>query len=101
MASPPPRSMVAHSPLAFVENTQAPVALIEVTSDGVSRRLEVTEELTKTYIKNDFSVSRIGDCYMTTLTNSQSLGAKAAQQPDSDVIKLLCERPFLVRRPED
>jgi hypothetical protein len=89
--------MIAHSPLAFVENNQARVALIEVTSDGTSRRLEVTEELTKTYIETDFSASRTGSCNMPILSSGQSLGTETAQQLESEVIKLLCEHPLLIR----
>lgn len=50
-------SMATHSPLAFVESTKAPVKLIEVTSDGHARRLEVTEGLIEGYIEKDFSAS--------------------------------------------
>jgi len=52
--------MATHSPLAFVENKAAPVKLIEVTSDGHARRLEVTDELIERYIEKDFSASRTG-----------------------------------------
>jgi len=50
-------STATHSPLAFVENKNAPVKLIEVTSDGHARRLEVTEDLIEGYIEKDFSAS--------------------------------------------
>jgi hypothetical protein len=46
-----------HSPLTFVENKESPVKLIEVTSDGHARRLEVTEDLIEGYIERDFSAS--------------------------------------------
>ena len=52
-------AMATHSPLAFVENKDAPVKLIEVTSDGHARRLEVTEDLIEQYIKKDFSASHL------------------------------------------
>ena len=43
---------------AFDDNTEAPIDLIEVTSDetGSSRRLAITEDLIKTYIEKDFGV---------------------------------------------
>jgi hypothetical protein len=46
-----------HSPLAFIEDKQAPVILIEVTSDGHAKRLQVTDDLIDGYIENDFSAS--------------------------------------------
>jgi len=61
-------SMATHSPLAFVENKAAPVKLIEVTSDGHARRLEVTDDLIEKYIEKDFSVSFTsfeGGCALT------------------------------------
>ena len=60
--------MAAHSPLAFVENKDVPVKLIEVTSDGHARRLEVSEELIERYIEKDFSASHTsvqGRCTLT------------------------------------
>jgi hypothetical protein len=60
--------MATHSPLAFVENKDAPVKLIEVTSDGHARRLEVTEELIEGYIEKDFSASFTGTGGRCTLT---------------------------------
>jgi len=53
-------STAAHSWLAFVENKDVPVKLIEVTSDGHARRLDVTEDLIEGYIEKDFSASSIG-----------------------------------------
>jgi hypothetical protein len=46
-----------HSPLAFIEDKQAPVILIEVTSDSHAKRLQVTDDLIDGYIENDFSAS--------------------------------------------
>jgi hypothetical protein len=60
--------MATHSPLAFVENQEAPVKLIEVTSDGHARRVEVTEGLVKGYIEKDFSASTSGGLYRRILT---------------------------------
>jgi hypothetical protein len=60
--------MATHSPLAFVENKDAPVKLIEVTSDGHARRLEVTEDLIEGYIEMDFSASFTGIGGGCTLT---------------------------------
>ncbi|KAH7396402.1 hypothetical protein BKA66DRAFT_455045 [Pyrenochaeta sp. MPI-SDFR-AT-0127] len=40
--------------LAFVPCGDAPVKLIEVTSDGTQSRLEVTQELVESYIERDF-----------------------------------------------
>jgi hypothetical protein len=53
-------STATHSPLAFVENIDAPVKLIEVTSDGHARRVEVTESLVGGYVEYDFSASPTG-----------------------------------------
>lgn len=43
---------------AFDPAGKAAIQLIEVASDGGSRRVEVTEELVKTYIERDYDVSR-------------------------------------------
>jgi hypothetical protein len=51
-----------------VENKDAPVKLIEVTSDGHARRLEVTEDLIKRYIEKDFSASPTVIGHRCTLT---------------------------------
>jgi hypothetical protein len=45
-----------YPPFFFVDDREAPVALIEVTSHGVSRRYEVNEKLVEDYIGNDYEV---------------------------------------------
>ncbi|KAF2022480.1 hypothetical protein EK21DRAFT_95677 [Setomelanomma holmii] len=40
--------------LTYVDDGQAAVTLIETTSDGISRRLKVTEELLETYIEKGY-----------------------------------------------
>ncbi|KAL1799470.1 hypothetical protein ACET3X_003507 [Alternaria dauci] len=65
-----------HSPLAFIENKEAPVVLIEVTSDGHARRLEVTDDLIDGYIENDFS----------------TYGSRIEQPADVETIKLFWSR---------
>lgn len=42
--------------LAFVQRADTPVVLIEVTSEGAWRRVDVTKELIETYIEHDFEV---------------------------------------------
>ncbi|CAG5159107.1 uncharacterized protein ALTATR162_LOCUS5416 [Alternaria atra] len=62
-----------HSPLTFVENKESPVKLIEVTSDGHARRLEVTEDLIEGYIERDFA----------------TYGSRIEQPANVETIKLL------------
>lgn len=49
----------AYPSLAFDAAGKAPVQLFEVTSDGTSSRLEVTNELVEAYIEKEYGVSRV------------------------------------------
>jgi hypothetical protein len=42
--------------LAFDADIEAPVRLIEIDSDGSSRRVDVTQQLIEKYIETDFGV---------------------------------------------
>jgi len=81
--------MATHSPLAFVENKAAPVRLIEVTSDGHARRLDVTEDLIEGYIEKDFSASYTGFQRRCMLTRGKTHGSRTEQPANVESIKLL------------
>lgn len=44
------------SSLVFIHSEEAPLTLIQVTSDGGSSRLQVTEKLIRDFIEHDFQV---------------------------------------------
>lgn len=81
-AAPSSQTKIKHKAGNFVEDTNAPVSLIEVRSDGSSRKSQVTKSLVETYIQNDFQAQ----------PNKQP---GSSQQPEHETIKLLCAYLFL------
>ena len=59
-------------PLAsyFVPNDQAPVMLIEASISGRSGRRMVTEELLKSYVERDYTVSNLSDQTIALVTQT-------------------------------
>lgn len=78
-AAPSSQTKIKHESVNFVEDNNAPVSLIEVRSDGSSRKSQVTKSLVETYIQNDFQ----------THPNKQP---SSSQQPDHETIKLFCSQ---------